>query len=141
MKGIFTVILFGALSFAAHAQEKTAREQAGLLSVVQSVRTEVVEFAPKGGRGVERKRAHGLLERMHLAPSQPRRRQRRRVRQVEDLGAELDVANFVKVRALDEGNVGRAVAGAAHGVARAVAECELRRDGEGRGVEPARDDS
>src|SRR5262249_29144368 len=63
--------------------------------------------------------------------------ERRRVRQIEDLRAELEISDFVNVRPLDEGDVRRAIAGAAHRVARGVPERELRRDRKGRRVEPA----
>src|SRR5262245_22066343 len=63
--------------------------------------------------------------------------ERRRVRQIENLRAEFEVNDFAEIRPLDEGDVGRAVTGAAHRVARGVPDRKLRRYREGRRVEPA----
>src|SRR5215210_1163416 len=124
------------------AATRAAQPNASMIFIVRGLKTALlllfseVQLQPelddaRVARRSDRAEAHRAEHHVRVAEG-------RRVRQVEDLCAELKVARLAEIGALNKSKVCVTVAGAAHRVARAVADGELRRDGEGRGVEPAR---
>ncbi len=51
MKRVLTALLVGVFCAVAGAQVRSDRELAGLSGAVRTLRTEITEFAPEGGRG------------------------------------------------------------------------------------------